>query len=223
MTLAAPTLTTERLTLRAWRIDAHDAQALFAYAKHPDIGPQSGWQPHDSVETSRWTIEHLFQTPTTWAIVMRDVQRDTPIGCVALKTVDDVLIQHAGKQAAQSAYELGYTLAEDYWGLGIIPEACETIFNYAFETLQIQQIWGVHNVENRQSRRVMEKLGMKRVAVLPHIPHPLLGEDVFWDEILRHISREEWEKEPHLRDYFVSPSEFDVLAIDGITQNNYEA
>lgn len=219
----APTLTTERLMLRAWRIDEHDAQALYAYAKNPEIGPRAGWQAHKSIEESKEALQYLFQTPTTWAIVMRDDQSDTPIGCIALKTVDDVLIQHAGKEAAQSAYELGYTLAEDYWGLGIIPEACETIFNYAFETLQIQQIWGVHNVENRRSRRVMEKLGMKRVAVLPHIPHPLLGEDIYWDEILRHISREEWEKEPHLRDYFVSPSEFDVLAIDGITQNNHEA
>lgn len=223
MTLTAPTLTTERLTLRAWRIDEHDAQALFAYAKNPEIGPRAGWQPHKNLEESRETLEHLFQTPTTWAIVMRDDESDTPIGCVALKPVDDFLIKHAGEQAGENAFELGYTLAEEYWGLGIIPEACETVFNYAFDSLHVQQIWGVHNVENRQSRRVMEKLGMKRVAVLPHIPHPLFGEDVFWDEILRHISRQEWLQEPHLRDYFVSPSEFDVLAIDGITQNNHEA
>ena len=34
------TIETERLILRAWRED--DAEALFAYASDPDVGPAAG-------------------------------------------------------------------------------------------------------------------------------------------------------------------------------------
>ncbi|WP_247644876.1 GNAT family N-acetyltransferase [Bifidobacterium pseudolongum] len=44
------TLQTERLVLRPWR--ESDAEALYEYAKNPNIGPAAGWPPHKDVEDS---------------------------------------------------------------------------------------------------------------------------------------------------------------------------
>lgn len=42
---------TERLLLRPWEVA--DAQALYAVAKDPLIGPPAGWPPHESARMSR--------------------------------------------------------------------------------------------------------------------------------------------------------------------------
>ena len=39
---------TERLLLRPWRLE--DAADMYAYAKNPNVGPNAGWKPHESVE-----------------------------------------------------------------------------------------------------------------------------------------------------------------------------
>ncbi|MBQ4460270.1 MAG: GNAT family N-acetyltransferase, partial [Bacteroidaceae bacterium] len=69
---------TERLTLRPW-LDT-DADALFRYASEPDIGNQAGWPPHKSVDESREIIRTVFNSPTVWAIVLKETGE--PIGSV---------------------------------------------------------------------------------------------------------------------------------------------
>ena len=44
-------LETERLLLRPW--EERDAEDLYRYASHPDVGPIAGWSVHTSVENSR--------------------------------------------------------------------------------------------------------------------------------------------------------------------------
>ena len=44
-------LETERLILRPWQEE--DAEALFEYARDPEVGPPAGWPPHTSIENSR--------------------------------------------------------------------------------------------------------------------------------------------------------------------------
>lgn len=62
-------INSDRLLLRLFT-DA-DAEALFALASDPDVGPRAGWKPHQSVEESRQIIRSVFHNPTTWAIVLR--------------------------------------------------------------------------------------------------------------------------------------------------------
>ena len=37
-------LETDRLLLRPFTLD--DAEGLYAYASHPEVGPPAGWRPH---------------------------------------------------------------------------------------------------------------------------------------------------------------------------------
>ena len=56
-------LETDRLLLRPFTLD--DAEGLYAYASHPEVGPPAGWRPHRSVEESRQVIENIF-IPSWW-------------------------------------------------------------------------------------------------------------------------------------------------------------
>ena len=40
-------LQTKHLILRAWK--ESDAEALYRYARNPNVGPIAGWPPHTSV------------------------------------------------------------------------------------------------------------------------------------------------------------------------------
>lgn len=44
-------LETKRLRVRP--LTEKDAEGLFAYCSHPDVGPAAGWKPHETLEESR--------------------------------------------------------------------------------------------------------------------------------------------------------------------------
>ena len=64
------TLETTHLLLTPWREE--DAEALYALASDPDIGPMWGWEPHRSVEDSRRIIRDVFSAPEVCAILSRE-------------------------------------------------------------------------------------------------------------------------------------------------------
>lgn len=56
--------------------------------------------------------------------------------------------------------EIGYALFKEFWGRGYAVEASKSFIRYGFEELRLEKIVAVTSPENRNSRRVMEKLGM---------------------------------------------------------------
>lgn len=182
-------LETERLILRPWRVgDATDAQALFIYASNPNVGPAAAWRPHTSVEESAEIIRTVLNAPETYAVVLK--RTDEPIGSIGLQKPCASVIGTQGYQTP--ALEIGYWIGEPYWGQGLIPEAARALLRHGFEDLGLQAVWGTHNVENAKSSRVMDKLGLRLIRIQPHVHVELLG-DVWRDEAIRRITREEWE------------------------------
>ena len=60
-------LETSRLILRPW-CDSDD-QALYRWARDPEVGPSAGWAPHTSVENSREIIRTVLSEEGTFAVV----------------------------------------------------------------------------------------------------------------------------------------------------------
>ena len=56
---------------------------------------------------------------------------------------------------------MGYWIGEEYWGQGLVVEACQELIKHAFEDLKIKKIHASCRYENHQSKRVLEKLGFK--------------------------------------------------------------
>lgn len=58
------------------------------------------------------------------------------------------------------AWNIGYNIRADQWGHGYAVEAVRGLIEYVNKTRPIRTIEGMFALENHQSRRVMEKLGM---------------------------------------------------------------
>lgn len=143
-------LKTNNLTLRSWQDS--DAKCLYHFAKNPNVGPIAGWPPHESVEDSLNIIRTVFAKRETYAVVRDGI----PIGCVGLLFHPDT-----NHWWGDGAVELGYWIAEEYWGNGYAVEASNAILERAFEELDVKEVYASYRCENSQSKRVLEKLGFK--------------------------------------------------------------
>ena len=81
---------------------------------------------------------------------------------------------------AKSA-EMGYWLAEEYWGEGIIPKAIEEIVEYGFQTFDIVRIFARPFSTNLNSQRVLEKAGFVCEA---RLKNALFKHGEFMDELI---------------------------------------
>jgi len=62
--------------------------------------------------------------------------------------------------------ELGYYIAEEYWGRGIVPLAVKEACDYIFENTDIIRIFAEPFAYNTASCRVLEKVGFEFEGVL---------------------------------------------------------
>lgn len=139
-------LETERLSLRMFT--EADAEGLYAYAKNPNVGPHAGWKPHESVSESAEIIRDLFGPAESWAIRLRG--EDRIIGAIGLEP---------DRHRDENSREIGYSLAEDMWGKGLMTEACREVIRFAFEELQLPIVSICTSPSNSRSQRVIEKCG----------------------------------------------------------------
>jgi RimJ/RimL family protein N-acetyltransferase len=71
--------------------------------------------------------------------------------------------------------EVGWRLAAEHWGRGFATEGARAALAFGFEALDLAEIVSFTVPGNRQSRRVMEKLGMSHDP-RDDFEHPLLPE-----------------------------------------------
>lgn len=142
-------LETARLILRGW--SPEDAANLYEYAKSPNVGPMAGWKPHESEEESMEVLASFIGDGDVWALESRETGR--VIGSIGL---------HKRSRGALSFdYELGYALAEEHWGQGLMVEAADAVIAHAFGKLGANVLIAAHFPFNDRSRRVIEKLGFR--------------------------------------------------------------
>ena len=71
-------------------------------------------------------------------------------------------------QELQGRPQIGWSLAERYWGQGIAVEAARAVLAYGFATLDHHEIWSQTSDSNAASTRLMERLGFARRADLAY-------------------------------------------------------
>ncbi len=85
-------------------------------------------------------------------------------------TVDEKAIGSIGvfRQANihRQTAELGYYIAEEYWGKGIMTEAVKQICRYVFDNSDIIRIYSEPFAQNMASCRVLEKAGFQYEGTL---------------------------------------------------------
>ena len=138
-------LETDRLYLRMWK--RSDAPQLFAYASNPSVGPRAGWKPHESVAESRKIIETVFRESRVWAIIEKASGR----------IIGSIGFSEDRFRPGVRSLELGYSLAEEYWGRGLMTEAARRVIAYGFEYIGLDVMMIRTGEENLASQRIIEK------------------------------------------------------------------
>lgn len=119
-----------------------------------------------------------------WAIEVPGVA--SFIGYVGLWPADEV--------TGAGAVEVGWRLARDHWGHGYATEAAHEALRFGFEQVGLQEIVSFTVPQNERSRRVMERIGLRRDPA-DDFDHPRV-DPVANPELVRHVlyrlRRAEW-------------------------------
>ena len=171
---------TERLVLKPWKEEYADS--LFAYAKNPDVGPHGGWKPHESVAESLKIIKTLFMPNDVWAIALKGNG----------KIVGSVGLEPDKRRPGVKSREIGYSLAKEYWGNGIITEAVEAVLEFAFDVFKLEVVCACTSPENKRSQKVLTKCGMTYEGTERRVYKTYDG--TVRDSKCYSVLREEWEQ-----------------------------
>jgi RimJ/RimL family protein N-acetyltransferase len=134
--------------VRSWR--ASDADALAKYANNRKI-----WlnlrdafpHPYSKKDARQFLRLAMARTPETWFAIALS---DEAIGGVGFTMHPDV---------ERVSAEIGYWLAEPFWGRGIVTEALAAVTAHAIEQHGLTRIYAVPFAWNAASCRVLEKAG----------------------------------------------------------------
>ncbi len=180
-----PTLETGRLILRA--IGESDLDGLFAYASNPNVTRYTLFETHQTLDDTR-----VFLTERVWpAYAERMI---SPLA-ICFKSDPQRLIGTVGcfwSTEANKTMELGYVLAEEFWGRGIVAEAARALVDQVFSTSDdLVRVQAHCMAENLASARVMQKLGMTFEGTLRQAT---FRRGRSWDMCIYSVLREEWQR-----------------------------
>lgn len=147
---------TERLVLRRPRLD--DAEAIFArYASDPEVTRYLAWPRHETVEATRAFLEFSEAEWERW-----------PAGPYLIESRDHGSLLGSTGLAFEEpdSASTGYVLARDAWGRGYATEALRAIIGIA-RGVGVRRLYAVCHVDHEPSRRVLEKGGLRREALVP--------------------------------------------------------
>ena len=160
-------LETERLLIRAW--EYRDRGAFAAMNADPEVmeffpSVLTSAESDDLVDRFEAEFEEVGYCP--WVVEERAYGGF--VGFVGLHEVP-------GDLPCAPAVEVGWRLARPYSGRGYATEAASVSLAYAFGTLGVEEVVSMTSVVNGRSRRVMERLGMRRDPV-DDFAHPRVAE-----------------------------------------------
>jgi len=136
-----PVLKTERLTLRAPRLE--DVKAIALIANDRRIAENTARIPHPyGVDDARGFIAAVNRGDGEVAFAI---------------TLDGAVIGVCGIDPREGGQEIGYWLGAAYWGHGYATETVRALVDYAFGVLEHEALVAGARVSNPASRRVLEK------------------------------------------------------------------
>lgn len=172
---------TEQLVLR--RFVEADLPDHLAWVSDPEVARYEYWEPYTRErleEEYRRTRDTTPGTEGRWLELAVELKAERKvIGSVAVKVLSR---QHR-------MGEVGWTLARAYQGRGYATEAGRAILRFGFEELDLFWIMSFCHVRNRPSRRLMERLGMRRLA---EFERNKLAKGAWWDEVIYSVTEPEW-------------------------------
>lgn len=177
-----PELTTSNLRLRQIRLS--DISSLLSYCNNKKISDQIinipyPYREEDAVYRINFVLQG-FKNKERYVFAISLKDREELIGEIGL---------HIDK--GNNCAQVGYWIAEPFWGKGIATEALAAILKFGFETLQLNKIYATHYPENAPSGKVMLKNKMVKEAEM-RAHYKIDG--VYKDVIQYRLTKKEYEE-----------------------------
>lgn len=154
------TLEAERLLLRRFQLNDADSM-LNNWIADPVVQGNYGEPTYERKESISALIkdwitnyENQDQTFYRWAIILKE--NDENIGQIAF------CCMYTESQSA----EIEYCISQAHWGKGYAAEALRTVLTYSFTTPEFNKLEAFHRIENPNSGKVLQKVGMKTVSTV---------------------------------------------------------
>ena len=134
--------------IRDWSLA--DAPAIARHANNPKVAAQlrDGFPHPYGVEDATGFLQRVCATEPR--MVFAIATPDEAVGSIGLMPGEDV---------HRFCAEMGYWLAEPFWGRGIVTRAIEALTEWAFDELGLHRIHADHYADNAASARALEKAG----------------------------------------------------------------
>ena len=173
---------TERLILR--ELQDGDLQAWHEMDSDPLVHKYLGNQPVKNFEEIESAFQFIRQQYAEngigrWAAIEK--KTGNFIGWSGLKFIREYENNHI------NFYDVGYRLDPKYWGKGYATESAKAAIAYGFTRMNLNEIFGMADIHNINSRKVLEKCGLKYVETFEF---PLLKAQCDWLK----ITKVEWQK-----------------------------
>ncbi|MBA4322008.1 MAG: GNAT family N-acetyltransferase [Odoribacter sp.] len=139
----------EGVILRPWSVKDADRLAIIANNKSIAGNLRDRFPfPYSLSDAHNWlnSVIPINDPPRFFAILSDNYL----VGSIGIVTKEDIYRKNV---------EIGYFLAEDYWGKGIITKAVKAATAYAFSAFDIVRVYAEPYSDNPGSRRVLEKAG----------------------------------------------------------------
>jgi ribosomal-protein-alanine N-acetyltransferase len=145
----------EGVKLRPWSVKDADRLAVIANNKNISDHLRDGFPfPYSLSDANSWlnSVIPINNPPRFFAILSEKYL----VGSIGIVTKEDIYRKNV---------EIGYFLAEEYWGRGIITKAVKAVTAYAFSAFEIERVYAEPYADNPGSRKALEKAGFTCEAV----------------------------------------------------------
>lgn len=150
-------LETSRLMLR--ELLPSDAESMFRLDSNPKVHKYLGNKPvtdisqiYDAIANIR--RQYLENGIGRWAVILKETNEF--IGWSGLKIQDNV-------NGHARYYDLGYRFLEEFWGKGYAVESAKAFIDFGFNEMRIPVLNAYADINNVDSRKILEKCGLKPV------------------------------------------------------------
>ena len=149
-------LRTERLLIRPWRRE--DLEDFFAYASVEGVGEAAGWIHHQSVNETSAVLDRFIENKKTFALDLGG----RVVGSLGIEKYDEARFPAYDSKKCR---ELGFVLAKDQWGRGLMTEAVREVLRWLFEEKGFDAVFCSHFLDNRRSGALQKKCGFVHAAL----------------------------------------------------------
>ncbi|NKQ37810.1 MAG: GNAT family N-acetyltransferase [Chloroflexi bacterium] len=175
------TLATDRLVLRDFA--SGDFDAFFATTNDPDY--QQFYAERETMEAHwRQIFERILDSSAAPERMMYQLAICLPTG----KLVGTCGVRIEDAEHKQASF--GCAIARPFWGQGLAYEASHCLIDFGFSSLPIHRLYAETISENRNARRLEERLGMRLEG---EFRENRFFRGRWWHTVIYAVLKDEWE------------------------------